>query len=1272
MAQINNNYSGLKRKTTQEKSFHIVQLNCNSITNKASELKIYVYSLKPDIVCLCETHLKRNEPRFHGYHGEWMHRVGGEKGGLGLLIREDIRYKMKNLNQFPAGHLEYQAIEVNCNMGIINIMNIYNPHQNITTQEFNHYINQLGNRYILIGDLNAHSAIWDMRGRNNGTGRSLESVMASGRLGLLNAPEVATYIDHRTGTSSCLDLCMPSMNLTNVGELCRGKDLGSDHFPIECRFGVEVTKSDMATQRRWKTKDVDWKTWSGMVEEDDVMNSHTTLPTNTEEYNDILTEKIINASEACIQKTSGVRRCKRTTPWWCEACKAAVEARRVARNRLWRHPTPRNLINYRKCEATAKHICLKKKKESWRQFTSTLDGNTPSAKVWNALRSINGKQTSRICPIGDYLTDNKTKAEEFLGQFTQLNTVTLVPGDAEVVRVTNSISERPSVGQFTPISMLELTRAMANLKNTSPGVDNVMNIFLKKLPKCALEMFLDMYNTSLITGYIPPSWKTGIVCPILKPNKDPSLVNSYRPITLLSCIGKLIERIIQKRLEYFLESNFVFPVSQSGFRRGGSTIDVLAAIVHNVRKTFEKKEYCIIVYIDLQSAYDCVWHDGLLCKLKKLNICPILLYWLFNYLKDRNICVRVGAELSESTPLRRGLPQGAALSPLLFNVMLHDLPQSANVKVLSYADDITLLSKAATLEEAKRNMQSYLDDLVDWLAQWKFIVNPQKCSYQIFTKKRNIPNIDLSLNNQRIMEVNQQRVLGIIMDSPKLTMNQHISNLKLECKRRINVMRAISSNKWGASRVMLRRVYISFIRSKMEYGCITFLELSDKLKQKLSVVQNEALRIILGARKTSPILSLEVESYIMPLELRFQFLLSKWCLKVMHSPSYPGGDSLADEVGLVPLNNSNSNYYANKAITTFQLLKIPVIKRVPTGKLSPVPPTKNIDEVICREHTPCDVGLAPPGMVGRVYSEYIDLHYPHSVRVYTDGSKLDCGSTAAAVYLQQPGTVTTWRLNPMHTVLGSELFAIHKALLIASQCADYQGKPILILTDSMSALHAVANTENPNYKSIVFEIQRLICMRSPMIALRWVRAHVGIRGNEIVDAAAKMGHTNLTSVMSTLSLNEILIDMKHKFYEYWIIYWKRMVNQTLKGTFLSNILDKPTYPTWMNLDSRLAECAVTRLRIGHVGVASHMNRFQMMDSDLCATCGVRETPQHYLVECPHHSDARNVLIASLRQLNVDFNMKNVLCCGDFDVKKQRKIVRSLIKYLRDTDRIDKL
>ncbi|KAF2347088.1 Reverse transcriptase domain [Trinorchestia longiramus] len=365
--------------------------------------------------------------------------------------------------------------------------------------------------------------------------------------------------------------------------------------------------------------------------------------------------------------------------------------------------------------------------------------------------------------------------------------------------------------------MEELNSSLSALKNKAPGQDGVYGKFLQKLPLHWKRELLCVYNTSLYTGCVPPGWKWGIWLPILKPGKDPEQVSSYRPICLLSCIGKLMERMIQRRLEYWVETNNLLLGEQAGFRRGKSTMDSLLIAKDFIANTFSRKQICVAVYLDLDGAYDSVWHEGIIYKLIVSGLEKTYVKWLKNYLTGRTVSVRLGAVQSEGVPVTWGLPQGAVLSPLLFNIMLSDLPVADGVQLIIFADDITILSKGDSLPEVRACLQRYLDSLATWFKKWKLIVNPAKYSQQIFTKKHSIPDVILRLNNSVVRNVTCQSVLGIVFDAPRLTFAAHIGNLVGDLRKRLQVLRALSAARWGASRLLLRRVIRGDTRAFCSY-----------------------------------------------------------------------------------------------------------------------------------------------------------------------------------------------------------------------------------------------------------------------------------------------------------------------------------------------------------------------------------------------------------------------------------------------------------------------
>ena len=199
---------------------------------------------------------------------------------------------------------------------------------------------------------------------------------------------------------------------------------------------------------------------------------------------------------------------------------------------------------------------------------------------------------------------------------------------------------------------------------------------------------------------------------------------------------------------------------------------------------------------------------------------------------------------------------------------------------ISYADDVTITVTDGNLNVAVRKMQNYLEHLSLWFRKWHFTLNPNKCSMQLFTRHRRIPSFSLFLGQSLIAEVKRKRVLGVVFDSPKLTFSEHVKYLKGVIIRKINILKALSSRSSGCSRNTLRKIYVAFIRSRLEYGCQILECISDRNLQILEVMQNTCLRLILGARQTSPILSMQIDAFIPPLSLRFKFLNLKCLVKL--------------------------------------------------------------------------------------------------------------------------------------------------------------------------------------------------------------------------------------------------------------------------------------------------------------------------------------------------------------------------------------------------------
>ena len=1079
-------------------SFSLIQLNCRSIRNKLGEIKLMVYAKKPHVVVLSETWLTKYIPRFVGYVGDWNNR-NGFAGGTGFLIKSGVAYRTLFLTPYNNGYLEFQAIKIDLEEGgCLNLLHVYNPGRPVSEEEFKHYINQLGNNFILLGDFNAHSKMLHSKCVvPNVTGRSLEKLVANNNVCLANPYNFYTYTNAHTGKRSCLDLCFASPGLVSMIQMTLLQDVGSDHMPISVsinKFPKYVAKCFL---KKWVTNNDNLSEFSGAMKRTvgEVMQPNDINTIDTE-----LTDRIVRVATETIPKTSGKQSMRKRTSWWNIECSRAVAARRYARKRLEKYPNERNAQLYKEKTAEARRLCRMAKRESFQSYVETLQYDTPTGAVWRKIRSLKSNIIVDDMPIvvdGNLVTESVIKADlyaEHLQKISQAGGHIVLDDFESKLKLASTKIETQYNNQIT---LQELEYALATCKNRSPGIDDIPNILLKNLPQNILLEILSLFNQSFKTGHIPDSWKVGVVVPIWKPAKDKSKIESYRPIALLPCIGKLMEKVIQRRLQYIVNEQKFLQNSQFGFCKGENTMDVHCRIEHIIRKCLECRDVCLVVYIDLSSAFDTVWPQGLIYKLMDKGLKGNLLVWLYNYFQNRMITVRVNGRYSKKVAVNAGTPQGVVLSPILFNLMLSDLPDCSIVETHVYADDITLTCTGTNLRAMKKCMQLYLEELNIWMKTWGMKINVGKTYMQYFTRRRLKCPI-LKLGDQVIKYKKVHKLLGLFYDSPLLNWKAHIDMLHADCLKRIDLLKVISSANWGASCKILRLFYMSYIRSKIDYGAILYCSAAMSNLKKLDNVQNACCRLVLGARKSSPVLSLQAEAHIPPLELRRGYLAANKLIKLYCKPKgYANAKKFNLDKNSVPLALYPVNSFISRAKKWEQLLNLN-LKRVPTETMIEVPPWN--DSSALYVYTTYDESLV---YNNATFVDHFRTMFDKYEYCFTDGSKgiNNESYVGCATYFPCNKQVHSYRLHPDHSVVFSELFAIRQALehIEGNTECNY-----LVFSDSQAALQLIVSN-SISYISIVGQIKRLLCNlnQGRKVLLHWVRGHCNIQGNEIADKAAK-------------------------------------------------------------------------------------------------------------------------------------------------------------------------
>ena len=349
-----------------------------------------------------------------------------------------------------------------------------------------------------------------------------------------------------------------------------------------------------------------------------------------------------------------------------------------------------------------------------------------------------------------------------------------------------------------------------------------------------------------------------------------------------------MEKMVNRRLHQHLESIHHFSPNQSGFRASHSSNDPLCRLEFSARNAILRREFCVAVFLDIEKAFDTVWHHGLLQKIKDLGINGSLAKFIQNFLHIRKINVRVSSSLSNSYPVHSGVPQGSVLSPTLFLLFINDLQDSISneVEVSLYADDAAVWTNAASLEECNKKLQIALNTINNWSERWGLAICGKKRSTVVFTTRKYKQMPPLKLGASTIPYSKTAKFLGVHFDS-RLTWKDHITHIHNKCTKDLQLLSLIAHNRWGADYTTLRQLYISLILPKIDYGSILYDTASKSNLLILSRIQYAASRTILGALKCTQTTKLEAEADLMPLNIRRRMLLATYGSRVSSVPNHP-------------------------------------------------------------------------------------------------------------------------------------------------------------------------------------------------------------------------------------------------------------------------------------------------------------------------------------------------------------------------------------------------
>ena len=449
------------------------------------------------------------------------------------------------------------------------------------------------------------------------------------------------------------------------------------------------------------------------------------------------------------------------------------------------------------------------------------------------------------------------------------------------------------LSSFKPLELQQLASTITSSRSATCLLDPIPTKLLKDILPQVSTFLLDMINPSLLTGYVPQSFKVAVIKPLLKkPTLDPEVLANYRPISNLPFLSKILEKVVASQLCDFLQNNKLFETFQSGFRRHHSTESALVKVTNDLLMASDKGLLSVLVLLDLSAAFDTIDHQILLERLDTLiGIKGTALGWFTSYLSDRTQFVHVNNKSSMYTKVSYGVPQGSVLGPVLF--ILYMLPlgniiRKHDIHFHCYADDTQLyLSFKPNDTNKLTKLQACLKDIKLWMTCNFLLLNSDKTEIIVLGPphlRSQLLNNAVVCNDFSVTNTATVRNLGVTFDQD-LSFDPHIKDIS---RSAFFHLRNIAKIRHFLSQNDAEKLVHAFVTSRLDYCNSLLSGCPNKSLKTLQLIQNAAARVLTGTRKRDHISPVLASLHWLPVNSRIEFKVLLLTYKALHgqAPSY--------------------------------------------------------------------------------------------------------------------------------------------------------------------------------------------------------------------------------------------------------------------------------------------------------------------------------------------------------------------------------------------------
>ena len=561
------------------------------------------------------------------------------------------------------------------------------------------------------------------------------------------------------------------------------------------------------------------------------------------------------------------------------------------------HPensVPEHKANYiQQCKLVDKMVTLAK--SSYFRNMISLNQNCPK-KLWGTLDSLLGRSTPKSLPSSDSPSALATSFLNFFNdKITKLCCSIPSSGNSSDTVVASNMPKPPLLSNFDLASPVEIRNLILASTDSSCSLDIIPTKLLKTCIDALVIPITHLINLSLSQGIFPSPFKHAVVSPLLKKQSLPKDdLSSYRPISNLNFISKILEKVIYVRLCKHLESFPSLSHFQSAYRRFHSTETALLRIHNDLNSAMNRQQVSALVLLDLSAAFDTIDHNILTNRLSTcFGISESAFSLLSSYLSCRTQSVIIGQDCSSELPLLRGVPQGSVLGPLLFSLYTTPLSyvlDEASIQFHFYADDTQLYISfsSSDSDQSLGHLSSVLDQVYSWFCSNRLSVNPSKTEYLLIgtpQQRAKISNSSIYFQNLALSPSHTARNLGVIFDD-NLDFKSHISSICRSSFFQIRQLRQIRSSLDKNSAIILAN---SLVHSKLDYCNSLLYGLPASSTIRLQYVQNSLARVVCNSsRFQTHTSSLLRNLHWLPVTHRIKFKIALLTFKTLHfgKPSY--------------------------------------------------------------------------------------------------------------------------------------------------------------------------------------------------------------------------------------------------------------------------------------------------------------------------------------------------------------------------------------------------